>query len=161
MVFLSTFVILFGFWIFLSGIFDIFHLSLGVISCSLVSWISRDLLFSEKRVAKKHLIQIFRFLKYLVWLLYQIVLANLHVAYLVLHPKMYALIDPHILRFRVHLKSELPLTTFANSITLTPGTITVLIQKNHFFVHSLSQKVADDLLTGEMEKRVSHIYEEE
>lgn len=161
MVFLSTFIILFGFWIFLSGLLDLFHLSLGVIACGLVSWVSRDLLFSQQRVTKKHFIQILRFVRYLFWLLFQILLSNFHMAYIVLHPKMYSLIDPHILRFRVRLKSELSLTTFANSITLTPGTITILIFRNDFYVHSISQKVSDELLTGEMEQRVAHIYEEE
>lgn len=161
MVFLATFIILFGFWICLSGLFDLFHLSLGIISCALVSLISSDLIFSEKRVKKSHLFQIFRFIKYLFWLLYQIILANLYVAYLVLHPKMASLIDPHIIRFKVRLKSDISLTTFANSITLTPGTITVLIHKDHFYVHSVDQKVANDLLTGEMEKRIANIYREE
>lgn len=161
MVFLATFIILFGFWIFLSGMFDLFHLSLGIISCALVSLISGDLFFSQKSVNKSHLIQIFRFIRYLPWLLYQIILANLHVAFLVLHPKMLSLIDPHIIRFKMKLKSDLSLTTLANSITLTPGTITVLIHEGHFYVHSLDQKVADDLLTGEMEERVARIYQEE
>jgi len=161
MVFLATFIILFGFWILLSGMFDLFHLSLGIISCALVSLISGDLFFSQKSVKKSHLIQIFRFIRYLPWLLYQIILANLHVAFLVLHPKMFSRIDPHIIRFKTKLKSDLSLTTFANSITLTPGTITVLIHEGHFYVHSIDQKVADDLLTGEMEERVARIYQEE
>ena len=141
--------------------FDLFHLSLGIISCALVSLISGDLLFSQKSVTKSHLFQVLRFLKYLLWLLYQIVLANLHVAYLVLHPKMYSLIDPHIIRFKVKLKTDIGLTTFANSITLTPGTITVLIHEESFYVHAINQKVADDLLTGEMEDRVAQIYKED
>lgn len=160
MIFFITFMILFFFWLHLSGKFDIFHLTLGVISCALVSWISGDLLFREKRVRSTTLWQILRFLKYLPWLLYQIILANIHVAYLVLHPKMLTLIDPHIVQFRVKLKTDMGLTTFGNSITLTPGTITVLIHKGLFYVHAINQKVADDLLTGEMEDRVTQIYEE-
>jgi multicomponent Na+:H+ antiporter subunit E len=160
MVFLTTFIILYGFWVSLSGLFDFFHLSLGVISCAIVSYVSRDLLFSEKRVGKKHFLQILRFLKYLPWLIYQIILANIHVAYLVLHPKMRQMIDPHIIRFKVGLKTDISITTYANSITLTPGTITVLIQEGYCYVHSIDQKVADDLLTGEMEERVSQIYKE-
>lgn len=161
MVFLVTFFILFGFWIILSGHFDLFHLSLGIISCALVSLLSGDLLFSEKTIRKTHLLQILRFLRYLPWLLYQVVLANLHVAFLVLHPKMMNRIDPHIIRFQTKLKSDLPLTTFANSITLTPGTITLLIHDGHFYVHAIDQKVAEDLLTGDMEQRVERIYQEE
>jgi len=160
MVFFITFIILFVFWIFLSGQFDIFHLSLGVISCVLVSRISGNLLFSEKRIRSAYPWEVLRFLTYLPWLLYQIVLSNIHVAYLVLHPKMLTLIDPHIIRFKVKLKTDIGLTTFANSITLTPGTITVLIHEGSFYVHAINQKVADDLLTGEMEDRVTQIYKE-
>jgi len=158
--FIITFLILYGLWIPLSGIFDLFHLSLGVISCALVARVSRDLLFKEQKVEKKHLLQWIRFLKYLPWLIYQIILANIYVVKLALHPDMSALIDPHIIRFKTKLKEDLPLTTFANSITLTPGTITVLIKEGYFYVHSISKKVADDLLTGEMEQKVSEIYKE-
>jgi multicomponent Na+:H+ antiporter subunit E len=161
MVFFITFTILFFFWIHLSGQFDIFHLTLGVISCALVSRISGNLLFRKKRVRSTYLWEILRFLKYLPWLLYQIVLANIHVAYLVLHPNMPPLIDPHIIKFKVRLKTDIGLTTFGNSITLTPGTITVLIHEGFFYVHAINQKVADDLLTGEMEDRVAQIYKED
>lgn len=161
MVFLTTFIILFGFWVFLSGHFDLFHLSLGVLSCAIVSRISGDLFFSQGRVKRAHFLQGIRFFRYLPWLLYQIILANLHVAFLVLHPRMMDKIDPHILRFRSKLKSDLSLTTFANSITLTPGTITLLIHEGYFYVHAIDQKVAEDLLTGEMEQKVTHIYQEE
>jgi multicomponent Na+:H+ antiporter subunit E len=160
MVSFIAFIILFVFWIFLSGQFDLFHLSLGVISCVLVSRISGNLFFREKSIRSAYLWEVLRFLKYLPWLLYQIVLANIHVAYLVLHPKMLTLIDPHIIRFKVKLKTDIGLTTFGNSITLTPGTITVLIHEESFYVHAINQKVVDDLLTGEMEDRVTQIYKE-
>jgi multicomponent Na+:H+ antiporter subunit E len=161
MVSLITFIVLYGFWVTLSGIFDLFHLSLGAISCALVTFISRDLLFSEKRVGKRHLLEIARFIRYLPWLVYQIVLANIYVAKLVLHSDMLSRIDPRIIRFKVGVKGDLPVATFANSITLTPGTITVLIQEGFFYVHSIDQKVADDLLTGEMEDRVHEIFRED
>ena len=161
MVSFITFIILFVFWIHLSGQFDIFHLTLGVISCALVSRISGNLLFREKSIRSAYPWEVLRFLTYLPWLLYQIVLANIHVAYLVLHPKMLTLIDPHIIRFKVKLKTDIGLTTFGNSITLTPGTITVLIHEESFYVHAINQKVADDLLTGEMEDRVAQIYKED
>lgn len=161
MVLLITFIILYGFWVSLSGQFDVFHLSLGAISCAIIAPLSKDLFFSEKKAEKKHLHQILRFIKYLPWLLYQILLANLYVAYLVLHPNMDRLIDPRIIRFKIKLKTDISLTTFANSITLTPGTITVLFKENSFYVHAIDRKVAEDLLTGEMEDRVDRIYKEE
>jgi len=157
--FAVTFIIMFLFWIVLSGRFDYFHLSLGVIACSIVAHISQDLLFENIR-SKKRYIEVIRFVKYLPWLFYQIVLANIHVAYLALHPRMSWLIDPHIIKFKTKLKKDLSLTTFGNSITLTPGTITVLIQEGYYYVHALDKHVAKGL-PGEMEKRVGHIYMED
>ncbi len=158
MAFIVTFLILFIFWILMSGRFDYFHLSLGIISCTIVAHISHDLLFKDIKAKNRH-IEVIRFIKYLPWLFYQIVLANLHVAYLALHPGMPKLIDPHIIRFKTKLKKDLSLVTFANSITLTPGTITVLIKEGHYYVHAIDRFVAESL-PGDMEKRVGHIFME-
>lgn len=159
MAFIVTFFILFVFWIFLSGHLDLWHLSLGIMACALIAYISSDLLFKDIKSKNKH-IEIIRFIKYLPWLFYQIVLANLHVAYLALHPKMLNLIDPRIIKFKTALKKELSLVTFANSITLTPGTITILIKDGYFYVHSIDRHVAESL-PGEMEKKIGHIYMED
>jgi len=159
MAFTVTFVILFIFWILMSGYFDFFHIPLGIISCTLVAYISHDLLFKDIKSKNKH-IEVIRFIKYLPWLLYQIVLANLHVAYLALHPNMPKLIDPHIIKFKTKLKKDMSLVTFANSITLTPGTITVLIKEGYYYVHAIDRFVAESL-PGDMEKRVGHIYMED
>lgn len=158
--FSGTFIILYVFWIVLSGRFDYFHLCLGIIACAIVAHASHDLLFKETR-AKNVLSQSIRFVTYLPWHIYQIILAGVYVSYLALHPKMSVLIDPHIVRFKTKLKKDLSLMTFGNSITLTPGTITVLIEKEHFYVHSIDKKVAEDLLTGEMEDKVAHVFMED
>jgi multicomponent Na+:H+ antiporter subunit E len=101
----------------------------------------------------------FRFMAYLPWLFYQIILSNLHVARMVLHPRMP--IDPGIIEFKTKLKSSISQTTLANSITLTPGTITVDIRDGKYYVHALTKKVAADVLSGEMENRVASIYDED
>ncbi len=154
---LAVFLILFAFWLLLSGHYDLFHLSLGLICSLLVTFVSHDLLIENisgsKRIRKTR-----RFLSYVPWLIYQIVLANLHVAYLILNPKA---IDPRIVRFKTRLKSQFSMVTLGNSITLTPGTITMDIIDGEFHVHALSKKVADDLLSGEMERRVAHVYLED
>ena len=152
---LVTFLLLYGFWITLSGQYDLFHLSLGFLCSLLVGSVSHDLLFEDIR-RKNRLFTIIRFIRYLPWLFYQIILANLHVAYLVLSPRMP--IDPKIIRFKTKLTSDISKVTLGNSITLTPGTITVDINADEFYVHAISKKVADDLLTGEMEQRIAHIY---
>jgi len=155
-----TFFILFCLWVILSGKFDLFHLSLGVISCLIVTLFSKDLLFPELRTSGCFGTCI-RFIRYIPWLLYQIFRANLHVLYLVFHPKMMDLIDPKIFRFQSRLKGDLSLVTFANSITLTPGTITVYVSiDGTFTVHALDKKSREDL-PGEMEKRIAKAFGEE
>ena len=119
-----TFIILFGVWILLSGRFDLFHLSLGIVSCALVSMYTATMLFPVTDFRKLPALW-FRFIRYLPWLIYQIFVANIHLMYLSLHPRMLDLIDPQIVTFKSRLRSDLALVTLANSITLTPGTITV------------------------------------
>jgi len=155
--FVATFVMLMGFWALLSGKFDVFHLSLGVICSLIVAYLSHDLLFANVRVGDGRVIAQ-RFLRYIPWLLYEIVTANFYVAYLALSPKMP--IDPQIIRFKTKLESDISWVTLANSITLTPGTITIDIQDREFMVHALDKKVAGDLDTGEMEDQVAHIFME-
>jgi len=70
-------------------------------------------------------------------------------------------IDPQIVRFRTKWEGDLFLTIMANSITLTPGTVTLDIREGKFHVHALSRRVAADLLSGEMQKRVGRIFGEE
>jgi len=157
--FALTFIIMFGVWVMLSGKFDAFHLTLGLISSAIVSYLSSDLLFSSPQI-KGLLSQWVRFVKYVPWLMVEIIKANLHVTYLVFHPRMMDLIDPRIIKFRSKLKSDLALVAFANSITLTPGTITVSVSiDGDFKVHAID-KASGDPLPGEMEARIAKAFGE-
>lgn len=160
--FILTFFIMFVLWILLSGKFDAFHLSLGIISCVLVAYFSADLLFETPSIKVTRLTGSWiRFVRYIPWLLYQIFLANLHVLYLTFHPKMMDLIDPQIIKFRSRLRSDLSRVTFANSITLTPGTITVYVTLDgNFSVHAIDKKSREGL-PGEMEARIAKAFGEE
>ncbi len=159
MAFFSTFMIMFAFWILLSGKFDIFHLSLGFISSLLIAHFSKDLLFKEK-IQKGALSEAFRFMFYIPWLIYQVFVANLIVAYIALHPRMMDHINPEIIWFKSKLKQDIALVTLGNSITLTPGTITVRIVGGEFYVHSLAPKFAENM-PGEMEERIGKIFNED
>ena len=154
--YIYTFLIMFGFWILLSGKCDLFHLTLGVLSSGLVSFLSADLLMFKE--GKNRLATGVRFLMYLPWLLYQIVLSTLHVTFLALHPKMKDQIDPTIVTFKTKLKTNIAKVALANSITLTPGTITVRIEDQVFYVHAISRKAAAGL-PGEMEDRLARVFE--
>ncbi len=154
-----TFFLSFGTWIILSGKFDAFHLTLGVISSILISLFSTDLLFLEGR-PKGMFRKFIGVIAYIPWLIYQVVLANLHVLYLSLHPRMLEKINPQVIKFQSQLKSELSMVLFANSITLTPGTITIYVSVDGVFqVHAIDDEVASSL-PGDMEVRVGKAFGE-
>lgn len=157
---LITFLLLFATWTVFSGVLDAYHLGLGALCCGFVAWISTDLLFQDqKRGLGDRLEEVGRFVHYGFWLLWQIVLANWHVLKLALfHDK--EKLDPHVMRFKTCLKSEFARYVFANSITLTPGTVTIDIEGDMFIVHAIDTKVAADL-PGEMEQRVAAVFKEE
>ncbi|MFP3911433.1 MAG: Na+/H+ antiporter subunit E [Desulfobacteraceae bacterium] len=158
--FVTTFMMLFCLWVVLSGKLDFFHLSLGLLSCLMVTFISKDLIFPHSHVSGFFGSSL-RFPGYIPWLLYKIFVANLHVLFLVFHPRMMDRIDPRIFRFQSRLKKDLSLVTFSNSITLTPGTITVYVSVNGTFtVHGLDQRSREGL-PGEMEKRIAGVFERE
>ncbi len=157
--FFLTFLITFAVWLVFSGRLDGFHLMLGGISCAIVALLSADLLFPIS-VNRRLPFMWFRLMGYIPWLLYQIFKANLHVMYLVFHPRMMELIDPHIIEFDSHLTSDVSRTTFANSITLTPGTITVNVTAlGKFSVHCIDA-ASGRPLPGEMEARIGKVFGE-
>jgi len=157
--FALTFLIMFFFWLLFSGKFDPFHISLGIGSSLIVAALSKDLLFPS-RTKPGFIICWLRFAGYIPWLFYQIFLANLHVLYLVFHPRMMELIDPKIIYFNSKLTGDISRTTFANSITLTPGTITVNVSVlGKFAVHCIDEKSGRSL-PGEMEQRIVKVFNE-
>ena len=154
-----TFFIMLAFWVMLSGMFDPFHFSLGVVCCLLVAQFSSHLLFKEMRVGFSAR-QIIGLILYQPWLFWEITLSSLQVAYLVLHPQMKKKMDPQLIRFKTRLKSQFAKVTFAQSITLTPGTITVSINDDEMTVYALTKSAAESL-PGEMERRVARALEPE
>ena len=157
--FFLSFVILFILWIVFSGRFDAFHIILGIFASAMVAAFSGDLMFTSNEPRGIFRLWI-RLVAYIPWLIYQIFIANLHVMYLVFHPKMMKLINPQIIEFDSELKSDYARTTFANSITLTPGTITVNVTAlGRFSVHCIDDKSAKSL-PGVMEQKILKIFRE-
>ena len=154
MSFVLTVLIMFVFWIFLSGEFSFILLLSGVISSLLVSYMSNDLLIGNGDM-KLGFIRTIRFIRFLPWLLWQIVLANIDLALRTLHPKMP--INPMLINIKNNLKTDLGMVILANSITLTPGTVTIDVNENEFLVHVISEKAAQSLISGEMQARVKKI----
>lgn len=154
MSFILTAILLFSFWILLSGEFNFILIASAIISCLFVSYLSHDLLIGKADV-RLGLIRVFRFIKYLPWLMWQIVLSNIDVAYRALHPKMP--ISPTIFTFKNELRTEIGIVALANSITLTPGTITIDANEDEFIVHAIAVELAEGLMEGEMQRRIKAI----
>lgn len=92
---------------------------------------------------------------YLLWLTKEVVLANIAVAKCVWKGK--GAISPRTIEVTASQKSDLGKVIYANSITLTPGTVSIDLEGDKILVHALEKESADGLLTGEMDRRVSRV----
>ena len=148
-------------WVVLSGQFDAFHLVLGLISCGLVTWMSSDLLFQvrEQSVGER-VHEGWKLAWYFLWMIWQILLANIAVLRLALVPGAMKEINPSIVHYKTNLKSNFAKFLLANSITLTPGTVTIKIMGDDFYVHAINEAAVAGL-DGEMERRIASIYRTE
>ncbi|MCL0059369.1 Na+/H+ antiporter subunit E [Dehalococcoidia bacterium] len=151
-----TFILLFGFWLVLSGQMDIMHLGLGLVCSLLVALFSHDLLIKEGTF--RSLVILIRFIPYLGWLAFQIIIANINVARLVLDPRLP--LRPGIIKLNSRLKSDVAQTTLANSITLTPGTMTVDVVGGDFYIHCLAIEDEEKILDIErkFERQVERLF---
>jgi multicomponent Na+:H+ antiporter subunit E len=145
----AVFGVCLAFWLLLSGHLTPLLLGLGVVSALVVTWLTRSLeaVSEALRVAPRFT------LSYLPWLLKEIVVANLQVVRIILDPRLP--IDPVLVRLRAPFRGELALTTLGNSITLTPGTVTLDVEGEELLVHALTRASAASLLDGAMAARVA------
>ncbi|MFW0858798.1 MAG: Na+/H+ antiporter subunit E [Dehalococcoidia bacterium] len=155
-----TFLLLFGFWILLSGRRDAMHLGLGLVCSLLVALFSHDLLITSNLDIRSRLRIFIRFIPFLGWLVFQIIIANIDVARRVIDPRMP--LSPGIIKLSSRLKGDMALTTLANSITLTPGTMTLDVVGSDFYIHCLAVEDAEKSLDieGEFERQVERLWGE-
>ncbi len=160
MYFVVTTFILMLLWVAFSGLLDAFHLTLGFISCTFVSFLSSRILFPKGQPGiSVFLTRLFGLILYSFWLIKEILLANIHVFYLAMIPGGMRHMDPELVKIRVGLKSDIARYVLANSITLTPGTVSVKMEEEELLVHSISRKTTEGL-EGDMEKRIAKIFGE-
>ena len=96
-----------------------------------------------------------RTLTYLPWLMWQILKSNLQVCRIILNPRLP--ISPTLIRVHASQKTDTGKVIYANSITLTPGTISLDLRDDTILVHALTQETAAGVETGEMDRRVSRL----
>ncbi|MDI1246339.1 MAG: Na+/H+ antiporter subunit E [Rhodoferax sp.] len=147
----SLFVFLYLFWLLLSGFFTPFLMTAGVGCALAVTWFARRMHVVD---AEGHPIQLgTHALFYWGWLFKEVLKSGWDVSKIIVHPKLP--ISPTLVRFRPSQKTEVGLVLHANSITLTPGTITIEAHAQEFLVHGLTRAAAQATVDSEMDQRVS------
>lgn len=146
------------FWIILSENIKTETLFIGIIICLLVRGLNKNLMCKNKYFNFKN---IARWISYTIVLIKEIVVSNLNVAKIVLSPKM--IITPQIITINTKIKSNFHKAIYANSITLTPGTLTISLDNDNIIVHCLKEEFAKELPNSIFEKIIlkveEHIYE--
>jgi multicomponent Na+:H+ antiporter subunit E len=138
-------------WLLWSGFFKPLLLGLGAFSCALVVYLSwRMRLFDSEVFALRFSARLFRFW---LWLAKEVILSSLEVARVVLSPRLS--ISPKVVEFESRCAHPVDRAILGNSITLTPGTLTLRVDGNRLTVHALTQAGADDILSGRMDQHVA------
>lgn len=140
-------------WLLASGHYSPLMLSFGAASCLLVVALSVRMGIVDEEALPVRMIP--RALVYTPWLVKEVLLANLDMARLILSPRVS--ISPRIVRVTPSQKTDLGRILYANSITLTPGTVSILVDASAITVHAITREAAEALETGEMDRRVTRL----
>ena len=146
---LILFFILFSLWLLMSGHYNLLIVSLGIISCAFCVYVAkRGKLIDDEGLP---IFFIPRLLNYLIWLFKEILKSNLSTAKVIINGQ----VEPETFTVKTSQVTDVAKVTYANSITLTPGTVTTKIQKGVFEVHALNSDFGNDVRTNEMDKKVT------
>lgn len=145
--------VLFATWLLLSGHFEPLLIGLGIVSVLLVLYISHRMDVIDREGHPIHLGP--RVFTYFPWLIWEIIKANIDVTRIILKRDMP--ISPTLFYVKGSQQSELGQVIYGNSITLTPGTITVDIVDGQLEIHALTRAAADELEKGEMDMRATRM----
>ena len=147
----SSAIVLFVFWLLLSGYFTAFLVTMGAISAVAIALLGRRMDVIDHEGHPIHLT--WRVLGYWPWLMKEIAKSAWGVSRIILDPRLP--IRPTLVRVKTSQKTAVGVVTYANSITLTPGTISVDVKRGEILVHALTRDGAAGLLEGEMDRRVT------
>lgn len=144
---------MFVFWLILSGHYGLWLVASGAVCSLAVALLARHMGYADAEAHPFGLIM--RGVIYWPWLLLEIIKSAWGVARIILDPKLP--ISPTLVRVKASQKTAVGLTTYANSITLTPGTISAEVSSRdkEILVHGITQGTAGDLADGEMDRRVT------
>ena len=150
--FVILFTTLMAGWLLMSGIYNGLLIGFGIASCLLCTWLSLRIGAIDREGLPTHLF--LRLPAYLAWLIGEIISSNIATAKIILRGTS----DPEIFEVSANQSTAAGLANYANSITLTPGTVTVDIDEakigpSRFLVHALHPQFGDDVRSGDMGER--------
>ncbi|MFD2533182.1 Na+/H+ antiporter subunit E [Gracilimonas halophila] len=157
-----SFISLMVFWYIMSGFFDITHTLMGVISVGIVMAINYKLKANSYFEGETDVIKDIRLFYapwYFGWLIVQIVISGVHVAKILLSPSLP--IKTSMVKFKVNFPNPHCKMILGNSITLTPGTLTVDIRGDEFIVHAISPVSFEGIASDEMPQQVLKLFTNE
>jgi multicomponent Na+:H+ antiporter subunit E len=143
-------VILAVLWWILSGYTKVLLISLGIVSVIFTTFLAHRMNVVDDESHPLHLS--FKLVRYWGYLLGQIVISNFQVIKVILSPNPD--IDPSIVQTRISRHSELGKVVLGNSVTLTPGTVTLEVKGDLIEAHALNRAAAQGVLSGDMDARV-------
>lgn len=143
-------------WLVWSGLYKPLLLALGVLSVGLAVWLAIRMSLTEKRVFALDLVP--RMLAFWGRLLVQIVKSNVAVARIILSPQLP--ISPTVIQYDPVRLGLVGQATLANSITLTPGTLTIDAHEGHFQIHCLTEAGADEVIASDFDKQIAQALED-
>lgn len=147
----SPIVFLVLFWLALSGHYTILLLTLGAVSCVWVQLISKRMDIRDHEGYPIHLTP-WRIILYWIWLLKEILVSTWAVSRMILSPRLS--INPEVKQLPAEGMNEVEQTTYANSITLTPGTLTLNVENDELEIHTLRGDMLESLERGDMANRI-------
>lgn len=154
-----SFISLMTFWVIMSGFLDAIHIGFGVFSVLSVLFVNHKLKshrFFDDDLDDLKKLRLGRAVYYLFWMIYQILIAGFNVLFIITRPKMP--VKPAVLTFRADLPSAHAKMILGNSITLTPGTLTIEINGDLFTVHALDKKSYEGIVSDEMPRQVLKLF---
>lgn len=151
MLYLSLGLVLFSFWLLLSGHYTVITLTAAVFSVIVVVVMMARMKMIDREGHPVYLIK--RVVGFHPWLTLQILKSAWDVAKLILNPKLP--ISPTMVDVHGSQKTAVGIATYANSITLTPGTLTARLRGNDILVHAITREGAEVIQSGEMDRRVT------
>ncbi len=145
---------LFALWLLMSGVYEPLTIGFGAISSIIAIYVGKRMNAIDRHPLEIH-INFAKMATYFGWLMVEIAKSNWEVTKLIVAPKMR--LRQNMFEVPYVQKSDLGQTIFANSITLTPGTITVEVEPGHFLVHALAYSEDDHEALADMGRRVAAV----